>query len=218
MKLLAGKISGKKKYILIILGALLIAAALTITYIMGGFRLITGDSEIQQAQNTSQNKYLSEEFSSKFRTMKLPFSIELSNVKLDTAGIAQLEVSESKVYLNEYDRKYNYFACCRIGLPNQNNAYIILKTPKNGTFEQRYFIRIFNKNYELRGQMKLADFSSKGDSFFANEAIIKEDYSIITTKKATTIDRAGSNLKPIHTLQSTSYKIKSDGGIEKQNN
>ncbi len=215
MKLLSGNIA-KRKYLLIIISSLLLLAVIAVVYILGGFRLITGNKDLDfkdtSSESTSNEFKLFDEFDNKFKNISLPYSIELNNVSFDTTSYNHIANEEAKVYLNDFKRDNNYFAVGKFNINDAHNAYIILKLPQNATFEYLYLLKIFSKNYELRGQMNLAEFSGDRNNLIISESQISEDLSIVTTNKKATII-AGDSIKFNEILQSKKYNIKADGTI-----
>lgn len=218
MKKLFAKILEKKKYLFAIIAALLLGVAIVIIYVMGGFRFIVGNDPMSKEStngnaSTKQTSKLEDEFNSKFRKTHLPFSIALNNVQMDKISHPQLEAREAKIYLNEYNKQYKYYACGRIPLSNGMNAYIVLKNPKSGALNMLYFIRIFDKNYNLCGQMRLAEFIGKDETMLIKEAEIKKDYSIIVKPMKAVLNSITDSISVFTNGQVATYKINSNGSI-----
>lgn len=218
MKKLFAKILENKKYLFTIVGALLIGVAIVIIYVMGGFRFIVGNDPMsnESTNNISSTKQagkLEEEFNSKFRKITLPFSIALNNVQMERISHPELEARDAKIYLNEYNKQYKYYACGRISLSNGNNAYIVLKNPKSGTLNMLYFIRIFDNNYNLCGQMKLAEFIGKDEALSIKEAEIKKDYSITVKPLKAVLNSSSDSISISPNGQVEKYKINTNGSI-----
>lgn len=214
MKKLFAKLLEKKKYLFSMIGALLLGVAIVIIYIMGGFRFIVGNEPMSKdSTSTKQTSKLEQEFNSKFLKTSLPFSIALNNVNMDKIHHPELDSREAKIYLNEYNKQYKYYACGRIPLSQGKNAYIVLKNPKSGALNMLYFIRIFDKNYSLCGQMKLAEFIGKGDAMLIIEAEIKKDNTIITKPLKAMLNPDKEQIQLYNNGQPTSYKINANGSI-----
>lgn len=213
MKLLAGKIStNKRKYLIIILSVILLAAALVTAYIMGGFRFILGDEPL--SDKAVSTKKFSDEFIAKFNKLTLPYSLDLVNFKPDANLHNIIQPAEAKIYLNENDTNYRYFAAGRIEFSNRNVGYIILKEPKNGKFEHRYFMRIFDNYFNIRGQMKIAEFSSDNKLEKIDEAIFYKNNFFSIDTKSIEWDSTGTNIKSAKVIYQSKFKVKTDGSIE----
>lgn len=214
MKKLFAKLLEKKKYLFSMIGALLLGVAIVIIYIMGGFRFIVGNEPMSKdSTSTKQTSKLEQEFNSKFRKTSLPFSIALNNVNMDKIHHPELDSREAKIYLNEYNKQYKYYACGRIPLSQGKNAYIVLKNPKSGALNMLYFIRIFDNNYNLCGQMKLAEFIGKGETLLIKEAEIKKDYSIIVKPMKAVLNSITDSISVFPNGQVATYKINANGSI-----
>lgn len=214
MKKLFAKLLEKKKYLFSMIGALLLGVAIVILYIMGGFRFIVGNEPMSKdSTSTKQTSKLEQEFNSKFRKTSLPFSIALNNVNMDKIHHPELDSREAKIYLNEYNKQYKYYACGRIPLSQGKNAYIVLKNPKSGALNMLYFIRIFDKNYSLCGQMKLAEFIGKDETMLIKEAEIKKDYTITVKLMKAVLNSITDSISVFPNGQVATYKINSNGSI-----
>lgn len=214
MKKLFAKLLEKKKYLFSMIGALLLGVAIVIIYIMGGFRFIVGNEPMSKdSTSTKQTSKLEQEFNSKFRKISLPFSIALNNVNMDKIHHPELDSREAKIYLNEYNKQYKYYACGRIPLSQGKNAYIVLKNPKSGALNMLYFIRIFDKNYSLCGQMKLAEFIGKDETMLIKEAEIKKDYTITVKLMKAVLNSITDSISVFPNGQVATYKINSNGSI-----
>lgn len=214
MKKLFAKLLEKKKYLFAMIGALLLGVAIVIIYVMGGFRFIVGNDPMsKESTSTKQTSKLEQEFNSKFRKTHLPFSIALNNVNMDKIHHPELDSREAKIYLNEYNKQYKYYACGRIPLSQGKNAYIVLKNPKSGALNMLYFIRIFDNNYNLCGQMKLAEFIGKDETMLIKEAEIKKDYSIIVKPMKAVLNSITDSISISPNGQIAKYKINANGSI-----
>lgn len=214
MKKLFAKLLEKKKYLFSMIGALLLGVAIVIIYIMGGFRFIVGNEPMSKdSTSTKQTSKLEQEFNSKFRKTSLPFSIALNNVNMDKIHHPELDSREAKIYLNEYNKQYKYYACGRIPLSQGKNAYLVLKNPKSGALNMLYFIRIFDKNYSLCGQMKLAEFIGKDETMLIKEAEIKKDYTITVKLMKAVLNSITDSISVFPNGQVATYKINSNGSI-----
>lgn len=214
MKKLFAKLLEKKKYLFSMIGALLLGVAIVIIYIMGGFRFIVGNEPMSKdSTSTKQTSKLEQEFNSKFRKTSLPFSIALNNVNMDKIHHPELDSREAKIYLNEYNKQYKYYACGRIPLSQGKNAYLVLKNPKSGALNMLYFIRIFDNNYNLCGQMKLAEFIGKDETMLIKEAEIKKDYSIIVKPMKAVLNSITDSISIFTNGQVATYKINANGSI-----
>lgn len=214
MKKLFAKLLEKKKYLFSMIGALLLGVAIVIIYIMGGFRFIVGNEPMSKdSTSTKQTSKLEQEFNSKFRKTSLPFSIALNNVNMDKIHHPELDSREAKIYLNEYNKQYKYYACGRIPLSQGKNAYLVLKNPKSGALNMLYFIRIFDNNYNLCGQMKLAEFIGKGETMLIKEAEIKKDYTITVKPMKAVLNSITDSISVFPNGQVATYKINSNGSI-----
>lgn len=214
MKKLFAKLLEKKKYLFSMIGALLLGVAIVIIYIMGGFRFIVGNEPMSKdSTSTKQTSKLEQEFNSKFRKTSLPFSIALNNVNMDKIHHPELDSREAKIYLNEYNKQYKYYACGRIPLSQGKNAYIVLKNPKSGALNMLYFIRIFDNNYNLCGQMKLAEFIGKDETMLIKEAEIKKDYTITVKPMKAVLNSITDSISVFPNGQVATYKINSNGSI-----
>lgn len=215
MKLLSGS-KFKSKYLIIIISAVLLVAALAIIYILGGFRLLIGNKNLEKVDSSQETSSLDinliEEFDKKFKTISLPFSIALNNAKFDTTSFNQINSEEAKAFLNDFEKNYYYYAVAKIIINDANNAYIILRMPHNSTFEYIYYLKIYNKNYKQRGQAKIAEFTGDRNNLNIIEAKIYEDFSVITTNYKATITN-GDSIIISNALPSQKLKIKADGTI-----
>lgn len=211
MKLLSGNIS-KRKYLIIIIITLVLIAFFAIIYLLFGFKFFISNTKIDNSDvNLSKNERF--QLSSKeFKTSQLPFYINLNNIKLDSADYKKLSVDEVKLYFNDFDENYNYFAVSKFNINKNNTAHIFLKTPFKANFEYSYFLRIYNNQGQLRGHMKLAEFSGDKNQLNITEAKIHKDLTIITMLKKATIINADS-LSIINVAKPIKYKIKADGTI-----
>lgn len=203
-------------------GAIILGVAIFIFYLFGGFEIFSSEEGVSKKKEKQYKSFTT--FDKKFNYIALPYSIELANMNVNSNNLKKLDSMQVKEFLenNRYAKEdynmlsdFNYFAVAKLSVGSNYWAYIILKSPTNGKFISKYFLRIFDKSGTLRSQMQIAEFV--GDTKFLNikEAVIGTNYRMTISEKGVLFSAKCDSISSIFTTSVKDYKISSDGVIDR---
>ncbi len=203
-------------------GAILLGVAIFIFYLFGGFEIFSSEKGVSKKHEKQYKSFTT--FNNKFNYVVLPYSIELANMHINSHNLKKLDTLLVKEYLesNRYTKEdynklsdFNYYAVAKLSIGGNYSGYVILKSPTNGKFISKYFLRIFDKSGTLRSQMQIAEFV--GDTKFLNikEAVIGTNYRMIISEKGVLFSAKCDSISSIFTTSVKDYKISSDGIIDR---
>jgi hypothetical protein len=209
-----------KRTIWAAIAALTLGIAILAFYLFGGFELFSGDEGIQQKERKVKSFT---QFSDLFQYAPLPYSVDLANIAFMQPKSKAIDTNLVKEFieLNRYTAQdfnklsdFTYFPVAKLNIHSNYLAFIILKTPNNGKFIQKYFLRIFDHQGSLRSQMQIAEFI--GDTKFLNarEAVISNNYKMTISDKGVLFSDKCDSISSIFTTAVKDYKISSDGIID----
>lgn len=209
-----------KRTIWAAVGTLILGIAIFAFYLFGGFELFSDDEGIIQKEKKVKSFT---QFSNLFQYAPLPYSVDLANIgfihpkskAIDTNLVKEF-MELSRYTAQDYNKlsDFSYFPVAKLNIHANYLAFIILKTPNNGKFIQKYFLRIFDYQGTLRSQMQIAEFI--GDTKFMNarEAVISNNYKMTISDKGVLFSEKCDSISSIFTTGVKDYKISSDGNID----
>lgn len=202
------------------IGALVLGIAIFAFYLFGGFELFSDEDGVQKKERKVKSFT---QFSDLFQYAPLPYSVDLANINFSLPKSKAIDTNLVKEFIElnrstaqDYNKlsDFSYFPVAKLNIYSNYLAFIILKSPNNGKFIQKYFLRIFDYHGTLRSQMQIAEFI--GDTKFVNakEAVISSNYKMTISDKGVLFSEKCDSISSIFTTGIKYYKISSDGNID----
>jgi hypothetical protein len=204
------------------IGAFLLGIAALIFYLFGGFEIFSSEKSLDKQM---RENYPFSKFSELFIYRPIPFSVELSNLETDPSRMKIIDTNYVKLYIESKPNptetkqllsKYNYYAAAKLTIGSNHLGLVVMKAPKTGKFEFKYFLRVYTRDGALRSQMEFANFV--GDNKFMNirEGVFDVGNKISVHEKGVVFSPNCDSVSSIYVINSQDYSISGDGIIDRR--